>query len=346
MAADPRFHPIAGPQSLRAILAAVRGEAAGDPDRLFQGPAALDQAGPDELTFIDSPKLAPALASTRAGAVLLRAEMAARAPAGAILIAVANPQLAFARAAALFHPPRLPAATRHPTAVIAPDADVADDAIIGPYAVIGAGAVVGAGCTIGPHAVVGDGVVLGPRCVIHAHACISHALCGEGVVLHPGARVGQEGFGFLADEAGRFVTKPQLGRVILGDFAQVGANACIDRGTLDDTVIGAQTRIDNLVQIGHNTRTGMGCILAGQAGLSGSVTLEDRVVLGGQVGVADHVRLGRGARIAAQSGIMVDVAPGVEMFGTPAQPIRMAMREISTLRRLAATPRAKQDNKE
>lgn len=346
MAADARFHPIAGPQSLRAILAAVGGEALGDPERLFKGLAALDQAEADELTFIDSPKLASALATTRAGAVLVRAALAARVPAGCLIITVANPQLAFARAATLFHPPAAPTAMRHPTAVIAADAEVAEDACIGAYAVIGARAVVGAGCSIGPHAVVGDGVVLGPRCVLHAHASISHALCGQGVVLHPGARVGQEGFGFLADEAGRFMTKPQLGRVILGDFAHVGANACIDRGTLDDTVIGPQTRIDNLVQVGHNTRTGVGCIMAGQVGISGSVTLEDRVVLGGQVGIADHVRVGRGARIAAQSGIMSDVPPGAELFGCPAQPIRAAMRDIATLRRLAAAPRPKQDTQE
>lgn len=346
MAADPRFHPIIGPRSLRVILAAVGGEAAGDPERMFKGLAALDQADADELTFIDNPRFASALARTRAGAVLVRAELAARAPAGCIIITAANPQLAFARAATLFHPPAAPTATRHPTAVIAADAEVADDASIGPYAVIGARAVVGAGCDIGPHAVVGEGVVLGPRCVLHAHASISHALCGQGVVLHPGARVGQEGFGFLADEAGRFMTKPQLGRVILGDFAQIGANACIDRGTLDDTVIGPQTRIDNLVQVGHNARTGMGCIMAGQVGLSGSVTLEDRVVLGGQVGIADHVRVGRGARVAAQSGIMNNVPPGSEMFGSPAQPIRAAMRDIATLRRLAAAQRTRQDSVE
>ncbi|MCX7931761.1 MAG: UDP-3-O-(3-hydroxymyristoyl)glucosamine N-acyltransferase [Rhodovarius sp.] len=343
MAADPRFHPAAGPQSLAAILAAAGATADAPADVTFEGVASLSEAGPREVSFFDRDRMAAALAATRAGAVILRPEAAGRLPPGCIAIRAAHPALAFARVAALFHPAPPPNGIRHPTAVIAATARLAPDVSVGPFAVIGEGAEIGAGSVIHAHAVIGPGVVLGPGSVVHAHASISHAICGARVVLHPGARVGQEGFGFVPDEKGRYVTMPQLGRVILGDDVQVGANACIDRGALEDTVIGPGTRIDNLVQIGHNCRLGEGCILAGQAGLSGSVIAEDRVVLAGQAGIADHVRLGRGARIGAQAGIMSDVPPGTDVIGTPGRPVRSFMREVATLRRLAAAGRPKNE---
>jgi UDP-3-O-[3-hydroxymyristoyl] glucosamine N-acyltransferase len=325
------------------VLAAVSATSDGPPERRFIGVAALGAAGPEDISFCNSERHAAALAATRAGAVVM-APGVGEPPPGCIAIRVRNPSLAFARIAELFHPrPHQPA--RHPTAVIDPRAQLAPDVAVGPYAVVGAGAEIGPGSSIGAHAVVGPGVVLGARCVLHPHACITNAICGDDVVLHAGARVGQEGFGFVPDERGDYVTMPQLGRVLLGSGVHVGANACVDRGALDDTVLGPGTRIDNLVQVGHNTVTGVGCIMAGQVGLSGSVTLEDRVTLGGQVGVADHIRVGRGARVAAQSGIMVDVPPGAEMLGSPAQPIKAAMRGIATLRRLADAGRKTRQDK-
>ncbi|RVT97830.1 UDP-3-O-(3-hydroxymyristoyl)glucosamine N-acyltransferase [Rhodovarius crocodyli] len=338
MAADPRFYPQAGPQPLEKVLAAagaspLQGEAAG---RLFAGIAPLESAGPEHVAYLDNAKLASRLGATSAGAVILRQDMAGHLPEGCQPIVVKAPSLAFAQVARLFHPARVAQAGRHPTAIIAEDAVVASDAEIGAYAMVGGGARIGAGCILHPHAVVGAGVILGDECEIHSHASISHAVCGKGVVLHPGARVGQEGFGFVPTPDGRFVTMPQLGRVILEDAVQVGANSCIDRGALEDTVVGAGTRIDNLVQLGHNVRTGRGCVLVSQVGVSGSTTLGNYVTLAGQAGLVGHIHVGDGARVGAQAGIVNDVPAGAEVWGTPSQPVRQHLKEIATLRRMAA----------
>lgn len=205
---------------------------------------------------------------------------------------------------------------------------------VGALAVIGAGAEIGPGCIIGPHAVVGEGVVLGEGCQLGAHVSVSHCLAGRFVVLHPGARVGQEGFGFAVTPEGRFETMPQLGRVILGDFVEVGANACVDRGSQSDTVLGPGTRLDNLVQIGHNVVTGQGCVLVAHVGIAGSVTLGNGVQLGGQAGVAGHLTIGDRARIGAQSGVMADVSAGSDVVGSPAWPARETLRAFAALRRL------------
>lgn len=335
MPADARFHPAAAPQRLDAVLAACGATSAGPPDRLFSGVAALAEAGPDEIGFVEATKHVRHLAECRAGAVVLRQAQAALLPAGCIAIVASRPAEAFAAIARLFHPPPAAAGRRHATAIIAPDAVLADDVDVGAGAVIGAGARIDAGCIIRPLAVVGPGVVLGPGCTIHSHASISHALCGAGVVLHPGARVGQEGFGFTPTGQG-FVTMPQLGRVLLEDRVEIGANACIDRGALGDTVIGAGSRIDNLVQVAHNVVLGRQCVLVAMVGISGSTTLGDGVVMAGQAGATGHVHIGAGARIGAQAGVMNDVPAGTDMFGSPAQPSRQALRELATLRRLAA----------
>ena len=180
---------------------------------------------------------------------------------------------------------------------------------------------------------IGEGVVLGPDCRIGAHASLSHALLGLRVYVYPGARIGQEGFGFAISPDG-FLTVPQLGRVVLEDDVEVGANCAIDRGSLHDTVIGAGSRLDNLVQIGHNVRLGRGCVIVAQAGISGSTILDDHVVLAAQAGLTGHLRIGRGARIGAQAGVISDVPAGLEVVGSPAQPRRAFFREVAVLRRL------------
>jgi len=341
MAADPRFFPHAGPQDLDAILAAIREPGLADTAgaRRFAGVAPLDEAGPDDLSYCEGPRNLTALRRTGAGAVLVREAQRAAVPEGCLALVVRQPALAFSRAASLFHPPRRPPGGIHPTAVLGEGVELGEGCHVGPYAVIGEGARLGAGCVIGPHAVVGEGVELGEGCRLHAHSSISHAICGRGVVLHPGARVGQEGFGFVATPEGRFVTMPQLGLVRLEDHVEIGANACVDRGSHGDTVVGAGTRLDNLVQLGHNVQTGPGCVLVAQVGVAGSARLGRHVTLAGQAGVTGHLSIGDGARIGAQAGVMRDVPAGADMIGSPALPAKETMRIITMMKRLAAQPR-------
>ena len=334
MAADPRFFASAGPQSLAAIAAAAGGRFEGDPQRQFTGVAPLQEAGPDQVSFLDNRRYAQLLRSSRAGAVVLHPAMAGEVPEGTVAILTETPYLGFARVAALFHPALRPQAGIHPTAVIAPDAVVGEGTEIGPYVVVGAGARIGRSCILHAHVVVGPGVVLGDGCRLHAHSSISHALVGDGVVLHPGARVGQEGFGFAPTPDGRYETMPQLGRVILGDGVEIGANACVDRGSQGDTVLGPGTRLDNLVQIGHNVRTGRSCVVVAQAGIAGSTTLGDFVMVAAQAGLAGHLQVGTKARIGAQAGVMNDVPAGTDVMGSPAWPVRQFWRAIARLKQL------------
>jgi UDP-3-O-[3-hydroxymyristoyl] glucosamine N-acyltransferase len=180
--------------------------------------------------------------------------------------------------------------------------------------------------------VIGDGVAIGRDVRIGPHASLSHTLVGDRVYIYPGARIGQDGFGFAITPQG-FHTVPQLGRVLIENDVEVGANTTIDRGTLEDTVIGAGTRIDNLVQIAHNVRIGRACVVVAQVGISGSTVLEDQVVFAGQSGAAGHLRIGTGSRIGAQSGVISDVPPRSELIGSPAQPVKSFFKEVATIRR-------------
>lgn len=220
-------------------------------DRPFRGVAPLHEAGPEEVAFLGSRRKLDALRATRAGAVVVAAENAAAVPPGSIALVASAPVLAYARIAALLHPALAATGLRHPTAVVGDGAEIGEGCEIGPYAVIGAGARLGPRCIVAAHASIGPNCVLGAECRILAHASMSHCLAGDRVTLHPGARVGNEGFGFQPDATGAFITIPQLGRVILGDGVEVGANACIDRGAIEDTVLGAGTRVDNLAMLGH-----------------------------------------------------------------------------------------------
>ena len=337
-AGDPRFFGRTGPHGLAAIADAARAGLPGNgPDRPLRGIAPLQAAGPDELSFIDNRKYLDTLAATRAGAVIVHPDLAPRVPPGTAAIVTPEPYAGWARAAALFHPPPPVRPGIHPSAVVEPDASVDPTAEVGPLAVIGAGAVVGARCRIGAGAVVGDNVVLGADCRIGPSASVTHALLGARVYVYAGARIGQEGFGFATTSTG-FVTVPQLGRVILEDDVEVGANSTIDRGAAPDTVIGAGSRLDNLVQIGHNVRMGRCCVVVAQAGISGSTVLEDFVVVAAQAGLTGHLRIGAKARVGAQAGVMSDVDAGADVVGSPAQPIREFFRGVATLRRLARKP--------
>ena len=301
---------------------------------MLSGVAPLQAAGPDQVSFLDNKRYLPALAETSAGAVIIHPDLADRVPATSVAIVTDEPYLAWAKVAALFHPlpPARPGA--HPSAIVAPDAVLDASAEIGPLAVIGARAEIGARCRVGAHAFIGDGVVMGQDCRIGPHASVTHALLGARVYVYPGARVGQEGFGFATGGDG-LSHVPQLGRVILEDDVEIGANSTVDRGSAQDTVIGAGSRLDNLVQIGHNVRTGRCCVVAAQAGISGSTELGDFVVVAGQAGLAGHLRIGQRARIGAQAGVMSDIEAGMDVVGSPAQPVRTFFRQVAVLRKLA-----------
>jgi UDP-3-O-[3-hydroxymyristoyl] glucosamine N-acyltransferase len=269
-----------------------------------------------------------------AGAVIVHPDLQAHVPPNSVPIVTTEPYAGWARVAALFHPMPPVSPGIHPSAIVAECARIDPSAQIGPLCVIEAGAEIGPRCQIGPGAVVGSGVVLGPDCRIGAHVSLSHALLGARVYVYPGARIGQEGFGFTAIKTG-FLTVPQLGRVILEDDVEVGANTTIDRGSARDTVIGAGSRLDNLVQIGHNVVIGRCCVIVAQVGISGSTVLEDFVRVGGQAAMAGHLLIGKGAQIGAQAGVISDLPPGVTVLGSPAQPKQEFFRQVAKLRHLA-----------
>ena len=334
--ADPRFFERAGPYSLDA-LADLTGARLVEPaagGRLFRDVAPLETAGPEDVTFLDNRKYVDAFAASRAGAAFVDERLTGRAPSGMALLIVREPYKAFAHAAQAFYPATPVVPRRAATALIDPSAIVPADCEIAAHVVVEAGARLGARCQIGANTVIGAGVELGEDCRVGANVTLSHCLIGARVVLHPGVRIGQPGFGFAPDPQGP-VKIPQLGRVIIGDDVDIGANTTIDRGSGHDTVIGPGTMIDNLVQIGHNVVLGRGCILAGQVGISGSTKLGDFVMAGGQAGLAGHLMIGSGARIAAKSGLMRDVAPGETVSGIPAVPIAFFMKQVAILQRLA-----------
>ena len=333
-AADPRFFIHTGPHSFAAVAAVVGADGAGD-GPMLHGVAPLQSAGPAEVSFLDNKQYAPLLEATRAGAVILHPSMASRVPPGVMALVTAEPYLAWARVAALFHPPPPPRPGIHPAAVVDPSAQIDPSAEIGPLAVIGARVEIGASCRVGPGAVIGEAVQIGAHCRIGSQATVSHAVLGARVYIYPGARIGQEGFGFAVGPEG-FVTVPQLGRVLIEDDVEIGANSAVDRGSAQDTVIGAGSRLDNLVQIGHNVRLGRCCIVVSQAGISGSTVLEDFVVVAAQAGLIGHLRIGAKARIGAQAGVMRDVAAGADVLGAPAIAVREFFRQVATLRKLAS----------
>lgn len=335
--ADPRFFTLAGPFSVAEIAARIGAEVAGaaEPERLLRDVAPLETATADELSFLDNRRYVDAFRSTRAGAVIVHGSLVDAAPPGVALLVTPQPYRGYARAAQVFYPDPPPTPHLDPRAAIDPGAAIGEGCAIEAHAVIGPGAEIGRRCLIGANAVIGTGVVLGDDVRVGANASLSHCLIGARVRIYPGARIGQDGFGFAPDPDAP-VKVPQLGRVIIGDDVEIGANTTIDRGAGPDTVIGAGTMIDNLVQIGHNVQVGRGCVIVSQVGISGSTRLGDYVMIGGQGGLTGHLVIGTGARIAAQSGVMRNVEPGETVMGSPAMPIKNYHYLTAYLRRLAA----------
>lgn len=337
---DPRFFKAQGPFSLAEIAARAdaRLHERADPTRMLHDVAPLESAGPRDVSFLDNKLYVDAFRESRAGACVVHQSRVAIAPAGMALLISDQPYRAYAVIAQMFYPRTPPSGGIAAGAHVHPTAKIGADTSVGPGATVGAGAEIGARCAIGANAVIGEGVVVGEDTDIGVCASVRYAMIGRRCIIFAGARIGEDGFGFAPDQAGH-VKVPQLGRVIIEDDVEIGANATIDRGAGPDTIIGTGTRIDNLVQIGHNVRIGRGCIIIAQAGISGSTRLEDYVVVAAQGGLIGHLTIGKGARIGAQSGIMRDVPAGVSVFGSPALPVKQYFRQLVTLARLAKKER-------
>ena len=340
--ADPRFFRNSGPFSLGEIAIRVGAELGTDADASLRldDVAPIDMAGPSHLAFLDNPKYVEAFTTTTAGACIVHPRFVERAPRGLSLLVSAEPYRAYAKASQLFYPDEARGsdtfgepATVHPRAVVHASASLGENVTIEPGAVIGAEVEVGTGSVIGANACIGRGCTVGRGCFIGPNVTVSHAHIGDRVILHPGVAIGQDGFGF-AMGLPRHEKVPQLGRVIIQDDVEIGANTTVDRGAGPDTVIGEGTKIDNLVQIGHNVTTGRGCVIIAQTGVSGSAKLGDFVVLAAQVGVTGHLTINSGAQIAARSAVIHDVPPGQKYGGVPARPVREWQRELAAVKNL------------
>jgi len=335
---DDRFFRRAGPFTLQQLAERAGAEIAEgcDPTRQFAGVAPLSSAGADEFSFLDNPSYLDAFQTSGAGGCITAPEQAGDAPEGMALLLTKKPYRGYAAIAALFHPDARPNGRIDPGARIGEGAEVGEGTDVDAGAVIGAGALVGERCRIAANAVIGPGVAIGDDTVVGAGATLSHCLIGARVNIHPGVRIGQRGFGFdMSDYPFRDV--PQLGRVIVEDDVEIGANTTIDRGAGPDTVIGAGCKLDNLVQIGHNVRLGRGCVVVAQVGIAGSTVVEDFVAVGGQAGLNGHLRIGKGAQIAAQAGVTRDVQPDERLAGSPAMPSKQFFRLVAIWHRLLKT---------
>ncbi len=339
---DPIF--FTRPEGLTAGgIAALTGATLSDPSRAgisIAGVAPIDRAGPADLTFFENLRYAGGLRSTKAGACLIAERFVADAPPGLLLLISREPYRGFVTVTRKMFPAALrpsslfeaegvtPGASVHPKARLEDGVTVEPGAVIGPRAEIGAGTIVGAG------AVIGAGVRIGRDCSIGPHCSITHALIGDRVILHPGCRIGQDGFGYMMGPRGH-AKVPQVGRVIIQDDVEIGAGTAIDRGAIRDTVIGEGTKIDNMVQIGHNVSVGRHCVIVAHCAIAGSVTLEDFVALGGRVTINNHVTIGEGAQVAGMSGVNSDIPAGGRWAGLPAKPAKLWMREVAWIERAA-----------
>jgi UDP-3-O-[3-hydroxymyristoyl] glucosamine N-acyltransferase len=318
------------------IANAVGGTLHGDPSIVVTGVAALDRATPRDLSFLSGAKYAGLFAASQAGVVLIVPELAEVPGAAGARIVVDKPHDALLSLLPRFHktPVREPGVAS--TARIGRGVSLGDNVFIGPYAVVGAGTRVGNGVVIDSHCVIGDGAEIGDNCQLYPAVTVySGTRLGRRVIAHAGARLGSDGFGYVFRE-GSHTKIPHVGRCLIDDDVEVGANTTIDRGSIDDTVIGAGTKIDNLVHIAHNVRVGRLCLIMAQVGIAGSVRVEDGCIIAGQVGISGHHTIGTRATLAAQAGVFGDIPAGQTWSGYPARPHKEALRAQAALFKLPA----------
>jgi UDP-3-O-[3-hydroxymyristoyl] glucosamine N-acyltransferase len=334
-------------RSLAQIATGTGARLIGDGSILVSGVASIKSAGPGDLVFVDDEKHLAAAVQSQAGAVIA-GDFAANASSGRVFLISDHPKLAFALAARMLYgnssdsPPvrDQEQGSVHPTSVVHSGAVLAAGVRVGERAVIGEGAQIGANTQIGAGCAIGEHVTIGRDCVIYANVTMyPGTTLGDRVIVHAGAVLGSDGFGYVRDrKSGRYEKFPQVGRLVVEDDVEIGANATIDRGALDETRIRRGAKIDNLVHIGHNCQIGEDVVIAAQAGLSGSIVIENGAVLGGQVGIGEHARIGQGVMLGGQGGVLPNKilrGKGETFWGTPAQPLRAYLKQLATLARLA-----------
>lgn len=329
------------PVTAASIASEIGGQLEGDGAVIISGVAPLDRAGPGDLSIFSSSRYADWYAETGAGAVLVSRELSGTEGKAQARIVVDKPVDAMVSILSKFHRADARVSGIHATAVVSPSAVIGAEVCVEAFAVVGDGAVLGDRCWIGAHAFVGDGASVGPDSRLHPAARVYPGVeIGSRVVVHGGANIGREGFGWITATGQRI---PHVGRCVLGDDVEIGANTCVDRGSIDDTIIGAGTKIDNLCQIAHNVRIGRMCFLASQVGIAGSARIEDGVQIGGQAGLQGHITVGSGAVLGGQAGVLGDVPAKQFWSGYPARPHREQLRSHAAVARLVKLVRPLED---
>lgn len=340
--ADLQFYDKQGPFTLAQLAELGQCEiSSGDAESVITDVAPLDEALEGTVGVYHNAKYLDSLQNTKASACIISPDNLSKAPENLAKLVSKTPYRSYALIANAFYQPQIKESAIHPSAVIHETAKLGKNCQVDPQAVIGANVTLGDNVHVCTAAIIEDNCQIGDNSVIGQHVSIQFSVLGKNVHIKPGARIGQSGFGFFMDEKGH-VPVPQLGRVIIEDYVEIGSNTTVDRGSGKDTVIGIGTRIDNLVQVAHNVKFGKGCVMVGQSGVSGSTQFGDFVACAGQVGIIDHLKIGTGARIAAQSGIMSDVEPGAVLCGSPAVPIKSFYRQVATLHKMSKKRQTKE----
>ena len=336
--ADPRFYNNRGPFSVSQIVKSCGGKLAQNPDnkRMLRDVSALIGAEVSEVAFVDNRRYASQLDNTQAGLLLLPRDLVERAPSNSAVVGCDNAYDSFAKIAELFYPEVSVSSFDPSNRAISNKAKIGIDVSISPGVVINDDAVIGSGCFIGANTIIGKAVIIGENTWIGPNSTLCYCIVGDSNIIHTGVRIGQDGFGFSPGFPSHRKV-PQLGRVMIGDNVEIGANSCIDRGSLLDTEIGSGTKIDNLVQIAHNVRVGSGCLFAGQVGVAGSSNIGDYVMIGGQTAISGHLTIGDKVQIGGKSSVTKDIESGRKVLGNPAVDSRVHWKRLATLNKLTKT---------